>query len=96
LSGVLEAREIPYTSLTAELEGDVETNAGPELACEGPGAEIVPLLTTTRMKWRLVVPHGKREAAEKASELGHRACAVFQTLERGIEVDPSWEIEEID
>ncbi len=96
MSGVLEAHGIHVESITGELEGDVEKDRGPEWPLGRPTAAKIPLLTATRMHWQMVVPPGKREAAEKAARIGHRACSVFQSFERGIDVEPSWHIEEVD
>ncbi len=96
MSGVLEARDIPVKSLKGELEGSVEK----DVAVESPGAGSKPtrlnMLTGMLMRWDLEVPSGRRDAAEKALRLGHQACAVFQSLQRGIEVETSWEIDEKD
>jgi uncharacterized OsmC-like protein len=96
MEGVLEAHEIPVESVTAEVEGDVEKDAGPAWPLARPKPGKIPLLTQVRVHWHIVVPPGKGEITDAAVALSHRACTIVQSLEHGIDVDPSWEIEEVD
>lgn len=54
----------------------------------------MPLLTKARIRFHLVVPEGKTEAAERALRVWDQACAINQTIQRGIELDWTWDIEE--
>jgi uncharacterized OsmC-like protein len=55
----------------------------------------VLLLTRVRIKYRLKIPRGKREQAERALSLHHSRCPVSQSVERGIRVEWSAEIAEL-
>jgi uncharacterized OsmC-like protein len=84
LAGALEARQIPAYAgaLETEIEGDIE---------EG---DKVLLLTRVRVKYRLRVPRGKREEAERALALHDSRCPVSQSVQRGIRVEHSADITE--
>ena len=86
LAGALEARQIAAYggSLETEVEGDIEA-----------GEHRVLLLTQVHIKYRLKIPKGKREQAERALALHHSRCPVSQSVERGIRVDWSAEITEV-
>jgi uncharacterized OsmC-like protein len=86
LAGALEARQIAAYggSLETEVEGDIEE-----------GEHKVLLLTRVRIKYRLKIPRGKREQAERALSLHHSRCPVSQSVERGIRVEWSAEIAEL-
>lgn len=86
LAGALEARQIAAYggSLETEVEGDVEE-----------GEHKVLLLTRVRIKYRMKIPQGKREQAERALSLHHSRCPVSQSVERGIRVEWSAEIAEV-
>jgi uncharacterized OsmC-like protein len=86
LAGALEARQIATYggSLETEVEGDIEE-----------GEHKVLLLTRVRIKYRLKIPRGKREQAERALSLHHSRCPVSQSVERGIRVEWSAEIAEL-
>jgi uncharacterized OsmC-like protein len=86
LAGALEARQIAAYggSLETEVEGDIEE-----------GEHKVLLLTRVRIKYRLKIPRGKREQAERALSLHHSRCPVSQSVERGIRVEWSAEIAEV-
>jgi uncharacterized OsmC-like protein len=86
LAGALEARQIPaYDGLLAtEIEGDIEQ-----------GDHNVLLLTKVHIKYRLKIPKGKRQQAERALSLHHSRCPVSQSVERGIRVEWSADIAEV-
>lgn len=86
LAGALEARQIAAYggSLETEVEGDIEE-----------GEHKVLLLTKVHVKYRLKIPKGKREQAERALSLHHSRCPVSQSVERGIHVEWSAEITEV-
>jgi uncharacterized OsmC-like protein len=86
LAGALEARQIAAYggSLETEVEGDIEE-----------GENKVLLLTRVHIKYRLKIPRGKREQAERALSLHHSRCPVSQSVERGIRVEWSAEITEV-
>jgi uncharacterized OsmC-like protein len=86
LAGALEARQIAAYegSLETEVEGDIEE-----------GEHKVLLLTKVRLKYRMKIPQGKREQAERALSLHHSRCPVSQSVERGIRVEWSAEIVEV-
>ena len=86
LAGALEARQIgAYDgSLETEVEGDVEE-----------GENRVLLLTKVHIKYRMKIPKGKREQAERALSLHHSRCPVSQSVERGIRVEWSADIAEV-
>jgi uncharacterized OsmC-like protein len=85
LAGALEARQIPaYTgTLETEVEGDIEE-----------GDHKVLLLTKVHIKYKLKIPPGKREQAERALALHDSRCPVSQSVQRGIQVEWSAEITE--
>jgi uncharacterized OsmC-like protein len=86
LAGALEARQIAaYNgSLETEVEGDIEE-----------GDNKVLLLTKVHIKYKLNIPKGKREQAERALSLHHSRCPVSQSVERGIRVEWSADITEV-
>ena len=85
LAGALEARQIPAYggTLETDVEGDIE---------EG---DKVLLLTRIRIKYRLKIPKGKREEAERALALHESRCPVSQSVQRGIRVEYSADISEL-
>jgi uncharacterized OsmC-like protein len=85
LAGALEARKIPAYggTLETDVEGDIE---------EG---DKVLLLTRIRIKYRMKVPKGKREDAERALSLHEARCPVSQSVQRGIKVEYSADISEV-
>ena len=85
LAGALEARQIPAYggTLETDVEGDIE---------EG---DKVLLLTRIRIRYRLKIPKGKREEAERALALHESRCPVSQSVQRGIRVEYSADIAEI-
>jgi uncharacterized OsmC-like protein len=86
LAGALEARQIAAYggSLETEVEGDLEE-----------GQNKVLLLTKVHITYRLTIPKGKREQAERALSLHHSRCPVSQSVERGIRVEWSADITEV-
>lgn len=61
------------------MEGDIE---------EVDGTIAV---TRIRVRYRIKLPEGEREAAERALRAHKEKCPVAQTLTRGVEI--SWEAE---
>jgi uncharacterized OsmC-like protein len=86
LAGALEARHIAAYdgSLETDVDGDIEA-----------GENKVLLLTKVHIKYRLKIPKGKREQAERALALHHSRCPVSQSVERGIRVEWSADITEV-
>jgi uncharacterized OsmC-like protein len=86
LAGALEARQIgAYDgSLETDVEGDIEA-----------GENKLLLLTKVHIKYRMKIPKGKREQAERALSLHHSRCPVSQSVERGIRVEWSADIAEV-
>ncbi|MBT2688674.1 OsmC family protein [Bacillus sp. ISL-47] len=84
LAGALEAREIPITreKLQADVQGVIEAPEG------------VLKITTIRTKFKLLIPKGKKEAAERALNVFEKACPVAQTLKGAINLENTWEITE--
>ena len=64
------------------MEGDIE---------EVDGTIAV---TRIRVKYRIKLPEGQREAAERALQLHQEKCPVAQTLTRGVEISWDAELEE--
>jgi uncharacterized OsmC-like protein len=85
LAGALEARQIPAYggTLETDVEGDIE---------EG---DKVLLLTRIRIRYRLKVPKGKLEEAERALALHEARCPVSQSVQRGIRVEYAADISEL-
>lgn len=84
LSGALEARGIPTfpNKLQGEFEGVIEA------------PEKVLKITEIRCFYKLIVPKGKKEAAERALAIFERGCPVAQTLKGCVQFNHNWEIEE--
>ncbi|MFG6118738.1 MULTISPECIES: OsmC family protein [Thalassobacillus] len=84
LSGALEARDIPTfpNKLQGEFEGVIEA------------PEKVLKITEIRCFYKLKIPKGKREAAERALHIFERSCPVAQTLKGCVHFTHDWEIEE--
>ncbi len=51
-------------------------------------------VTKIRVKYRIKLPQGQREAAERALEHHKQKCPVAQTLTRGVEIGWDAEFEE--
>ena len=77
-------REIPALPdrITAAVEGDIEV------------VENVLRITRIRVCYRLVVPHGKRESAERAVAKHPTSCPTASSVRECIELDIKADIEE--
>jgi len=84
LSGALAARGIPTVpnKLTTKVEADIEQ------------AGRIVVLSRVRLQYQLTVPRGKRAEAERALEVHPKGCPVYQSLQRGIQVEWSANIVE--
>jgi organic hydroperoxide reductase OsmC/OhrA len=84
LSTALVGRGIPATpgKVVADVEADVER------------IDRLAVLSRVRLKYRLKVPPGKRQAAERAVAVHEQGCPISQSLRRGIAVEWSSDIEE--
>lgn len=84
LAGALEARHVPAFGgpLATTAEGDVEEVDGKLL------------LTRVRLRYRLKVPADGRGAAERALAPRDAHCPVSQSLQHGIRVEWSADVEE--
>ncbi|MBI2817495.1 MAG: OsmC family protein [Acidobacteria bacterium] len=84
LAGALAARKIPTQPdrLTAEVEGFVENVEG------------TPVITRIRVHYKVRVPQGKREEAERAIQVHEKGCPVAQSVKRGIQIEWDGRIEE--
>lgn len=81
----MEARGIPTfpDKLEGHFEGTIEAPEG------------ILKITQIRCLYKLKVPTGKREAAERALSIFERGCPVAQTLKGNVEFVHNWEITEI-
>lgn len=61
------------------MEGDIEAVDG------------TIVVTRIRVRYRIKLPSGEREAAERALQAHKEKCPVAQTLTRGVEI--SWDAE---
>jgi uncharacterized OsmC-like protein len=84
LAGALEARQIPShpDKLYCDVEGVMEKVDGKVL------------LTSIQIRYRLVVPRGKRSEAERALEVHEQNCPAALSVRRGVEIQYTWEIKE--
>lgn len=84
LEGALEVRGIPThpDKLETTVEGDINEVDG------------MPVLTNIRIKYKLTIPKGLREKAERALSRHKKRCAASRSVERGISV--SWEAEVVE
>jgi uncharacterized OsmC-like protein len=84
LGSALDARGIKSAeNLVAEVEGDIEDVEG------------VLKITKIRLKYRLKIPSGVRQKAERALELYSENCPAYQTVKGCIECSWSAEMEEV-
>ena len=72
----LEARGIPSQPdrLSAEIEGDIVDEGG------------VMALRAIRIRYRVALPLGKREEAERALRFHERGCPLANTLKGNVEI----------
>lgn len=84
LAGALEARGIPAAPnrLESEVEGVIERVDG------------TIAITNIRIRYRLKIPKGKREEAERALSVHKAGCPASASVERGIVVEWAVDIEE--
>lgn len=84
LAGALEARGITAAPnrLESNVEGVIERVDG------------VVAITNIRIRYRLQIPKGKREEAERALAVHKAGCPASTSVERGIKVEWSGDIVE--
>lgn len=84
LAGALAARKIPSypDRLSSDVEGIIENVDGN------------PLITKIKVHYKVKIPKGKREEAERAIEVHEKGCPASQSVQRGIAVEWDGEIEE--
>ncbi|MDO6656819.1 OsmC family protein [Anaerobacillus sp. 1_MG-2023] len=82
MSGALEARQIPSfpNKLSGQFEGLIEAPEG------------ILKITKIKCHYKLIIPEGKREAAERALHVFERGCPVAQTLKGCVAFEHDWEI----
>ncbi len=77
-------RQIPATeNLSANVEGDIEEVDG------------VLKITKIRLGFKMKIPQGMREKAERALESYAEKCPAYQSVRRCIDVTWEAEIEEV-
>lgn len=86
LSGALAARKIPTypNKLQGSFQGYIEAPEG------------VLKITRIDCHYKLTIPKGTKEAAERALQVFERGCPVAQTLKGCIQFEHTWEITEED
>jgi organic hydroperoxide reductase OsmC/OhrA len=84
LAGALAARKIPTQpdKLWSETEGIIENVGGK------------PLITKIVVRYRVKVPKGKRAEAERAIQVHEKGCPASQSVQRGITVEWTGDVEE--
>ena len=84
LAGALAARKIPThpDRLSSEVEGVIENVDGK------------PLITKIRVHYKVKVPKGKRDEAQRAIDVHEKGCPASQSVQRGIAIEWDGEIEE--
>ena len=84
LNAALQVRGIPMSpdDITATAEGDNELEEG------------LPVLNRIRIRFRLFVPGGQRETAERALAKHQAKCPTAAWMKRAVEVTWEAEIEE--
>ena len=77
LAVALAARKIPTQPdrLSAEVEGFIEHVDGK------------PLITRIKVHYRVKVPTGKREEAQRAIDVHEKGCPASQSVQRGIAIE---------
>jgi len=85
-AGALAARKIPTSGdrLMADVEGVIENVDGH------------PLITRIKVHYRVKVPRGKREEAERAIAIHEKGCPASQSVQRGIAIAWDGEVSELD
>ena len=83
LSGALEARKIPTSpdKVSAQIQGTIEAPEG------------VLKITKITCHYRVKVPDGKQDAAERSLSVFEQYCPVAQTLKGSVEFQHTWDIE---
>jgi organic hydroperoxide reductase OsmC/OhrA len=84
LAVALAARKIPTrpNRLSSEVEGFIENVDGK------------PLVTRIKVHYKVKVPKGKREDAERAIQVHEKGCPASQSVQRGIAIQWDGEVEE--
>jgi organic hydroperoxide reductase OsmC/OhrA len=84
LAGALAARKIPTQPdrLSSEVEGFIENVEGK------------PLITKIKVHYKVKVPRGKREEAQRAIDIHEKGCPASQSVQRGIAIEWDGEVEE--
>lgn len=84
LAGALAARKIPTQPdrLSSEVEGFIENVDGK------------PLITKIKVHYKVKVPRGKREEAQRAIDIHETGCPASQSVQRGIAIEWDGAIEE--
>ena len=77
LAVALAARKIPTQPdrLSAEVEGFIEHVDGK------------PLITRIKVHYRVKVPTGKRDEAQRAIDVHEKGCPASQSVQRGIAIE---------
>jgi organic hydroperoxide reductase OsmC/OhrA len=77
LAVALAARKIPSQPdrLESEVEGFLEDVDGK------------PLITRIKVHYKLRVPKGKREEAQRAIDVHEKGCPASQSVQRGIKIE---------
>jgi organic hydroperoxide reductase OsmC/OhrA len=86
LGRALEVRGIPSwpQKLSSEVEGDIEDVGG------------IMTLTAIRLRYRIRIPKGKREEAERALAFHERGCPAAMSVKGCIAIDYNADLEEED
>ena len=84
LNAALELRGIPMSAddISATVEGDNELQDG------------LPVLTRIRIRYRLSIPAGQRETAERALAKHQAKCPTAAWMKNAVEITWEAEIEE--
>lgn len=84
LAVALAARKIPTQPdrLSSEVEGIIENVDGK------------PLVTRIKVHYKVKVPRGKRQEAERAVETHEKGCPASQSVRRGIAIEWDGQVEE--
>jgi organic hydroperoxide reductase OsmC/OhrA len=84
LAVALAARKIPSQPdrLESEVEGYLENVDGK------------PLITRIKVHYKVRVPKGKREEAQRAIDVHEKGCPASQSVQRGIKIEWDGEVTE--